>query len=160
MIEAGRYTGRVTGYAFGETNNGDDQLGIAVELFEDDRRVGELTWYGYFHTDKSFTQTMKTLRVGLGWAGEDITNLDEIVGAECVGVVAHEDYEGETKVRLAFINAPGGVAIAKPLDDGRKASLRERVKARILSGGAPAPRPRVQPQTTGAVDMGSDDIPF
>lgn len=161
MIDAGRYTGRVTGYAFGETGNGDDQLGISVELFDEHQRsLGEYTWYGYFHTEKSFAQTMKTLKVGLGWQGDDVTNLDEVVGVEVSGVIAHETYEGETKARLAFINAPGGVAIAKPLDEGRKASLRDKVRARILSGGAPDARPRAQPAADPNHGLGDDRPPF
>lgn len=190
MIDPGIYRGKAKSYGFGETRNGKDELAVLFELYtitdgQPGDFVGNLTRRFYF-SGGAMDITLKDLRT-LGWEGEDVTELDAIVDEDAPwvdAVVRHEEYtnnEGETKTsaKIAFINPAGGdVFVHKELDDGRKESLKNRVRARLLKSGAakPAskakgrskgkgkssPEPPVNSSSWSNNDFGSydDDLPF
>ena len=175
-ITVGVHRVRATACALGQASTGKEQIGIELTFLD----VGNetLTWYGYF-TDASLDITLKALRA-LGWAGDDLEELDDVPDASAVlpseaqAVVQEDYYEGEARLRVAFINqAGGGVRLKQRLDPSKKRALADRMKARILrlenDGKAPkpAPAPASQPEmkATGtdgipATGPDDDDIPF
>lgn len=171
-IKPGTYRATAKSCGLGETKNGNPQICVEIELVDRDGVVlGNLPWYGYF-TDDGFPIAFRALRA-LGWQGNDIGELDDcdcskLLPNEGEAVVRLDEYEGQERVRVAFINAAGeGVRLAKRLDPAGKAKLAERLKARILlleqQGGArrAAPKPAAQATgTDGKFSPDDDDIPF
>lgn len=148
MIPAGKYIGTPVGAALGTTSSGKEQIAIQFEFIDP---VGErLTWYGYF-TDAAFERTIEQLRA-CGWTG---SSLDEFaadhlpagVDRQVELVVQHEEYQGKTQVRLAFVNSIGaGLALKSAMDAGQARAFAAKMKGRIaaLSGGVP---PAARPQS-------------
>ena len=146
MIPAGKYIGTPVGAALGTTSTGKEQIAVQFEFLDP---AGErLTWYGYF-TDAAFERTIESLRT-CGWTG---SSLDEFAGEKLPAgvnhqvelVVQHEEYEGKTQVRIAFVNSiGGGLALKSAMDANQARAFAAKMKGRIaaLSGGIPpAARP-------------------
>ena len=151
MIPAGKYIGTPVSAALGLTSTGKEQIAIQFELLDP---VGErLTWYGFF-TDAAFERTIESLRA-CGWTG---SALDEFAGEKLPAgvdhqvelVVQHEEYQGKTQVRIAFVNSIGaGLALKSAMDATQARAFAAKMKGRIaaLSGGVPpAARPRAVPK--------------
>ena len=153
MIPAGNYIGTPVSAALGYTQGGKEQIAVLFELLEP---AGErLTWYGYF-TEKTFDRTIESLRA-CGWTG---SALDEFAGEAMPAgfdhqvelVVKHEEYNGKTLARIAFVNTVGaGVALKSAMDGAQARAFAAKMKGRIaaLSGGVPPAAPKATPKANG-----------
>jgi hypothetical protein len=151
VIPAGKYIGTPVSAALGLTSSGKEQIAIQFEFLDP---AGErLTWYGFF-TDAAFDRTIESLRA-CGWTG---SSLDEFAGEKLPAgvdhqvelVVQHEEYQGKTQVRIAFVNSIGaGLALKSAMSHDQARSFAAKMKGRIaaLSGGVPpAARPKAVPR--------------
>lgn len=130
MLSVGKFLAIPTGAALGETSKGDPQVVVSFDVPEQGETA---TWYGFF-TEKTERRTIETLRY-CGWIGDDITDLSSIGGDPSVRVeldVGADTYEGKTRARVNWVNRPGGIALAKPLDAGKKSMLANRIKGLVL----------------------------
>lgn len=179
MIPAGKYIGTPVSAALGFTSGGKEQIAVQFEFLDP---AGEkLTWYGYF-TDAAFDRTIESLRA-CGWTG---SSLDEFSADHLPAgfanqvelVVQHEEYQGKTQVRIAFVNSIGsGVALKSAMDAAQARAFAAKMKGRIaaLSGGIPpakvapkaVPRPRPAPapaavpqEVLDAQENDHIDVPF
>jgi len=68
--------------------------------------IGNL-WLTY----KCMKQTVKTLQEAFSWKGHNITDFNEpiLVGKKCQIVCEEEEYQGEMRWAIVFINRPGGL---------------------------------------------------
>ncbi len=149
MIAEGTYRARAVpaSVQWGVSKNDNEQVAVQFAFIDaDDNDTGDaLTWVGFF-TEKTSQRTLESLRYA-GWMGNDITDLKGLGSVPVEVVVKHEQYEGETQVRIAWINRPGGGAFKfeKPMDDTGKRKLAARLKAMAASvptvGAAPAKKP-------------------
>lgn len=83
----------------------------------------ETTWIGHF-TDKTADRSIESLQ-NMGWKGDDLSELADLDAAACVRllpdtvqiVMSVEQYEGETQLKVLWVNKPGAGAFAfkKPL---------------------------------------------
>lgn len=160
MIPEGRWEAVPAGAALGETKTGKDQLGIAFDIPALDRSI---TGYFYF-TEDTAKRTMQALRT-CGWVGDDLCDLSS-VGTDpelrVQLVIKHEEYEGKWQAKVAFVNPTGGVALQKPLDQGRKVALAQRMRGLAMetaksAAQRQAPRGNGAAPVTGHLD---DDVPF
>jgi hypothetical protein len=157
MIPAGKYIGTPVSAALGFTSSGKEQIAVQFEFLDP---AGEkLTWYGYF-TDAAFDRTIESLRA-CGWTG---SSLDEFsadhlpagFGNQVELVVQHEEYQGKTQVRIAFVNSiGGGVALKSAMDAAQARAFAAKMKGRIaaLTGGVPPaakPAPKAVPKARPA----------
>lgn len=164
MIPEGRWDAVPTGAVLGETKGGKEQLGIGFDIPALERSI---TGYFYF-TEDTAKRTMSALRT-CGWQGDDLLDLSS-VGADpelrVQVVIKHEEYEGKWQAKVAFVNPQGGVAIAKPLDHGKKLALAQRMRGLAMeSAKSAAVRQASAPKAgngaapvTGHLD--DADIPF
>jgi hypothetical protein len=126
MISAGNYEGKAVkgGVQFGETNNGNLQIAINMELFDaQNNSVGEMTTFLYF-SEASQVHSYERLRL-LGWKGtgpDDIDKLDDIftnkVPCRVSAPEAFTDKDGSKKMgqpKLEIITG-GTVTLSKPVD--------------------------------------------
>jgi hypothetical protein len=164
------YRAKATSWAFGMTQGGKQQLGVAFDVLEEGVPDQEkrLAWYGSF-SDAAFDRTIESLRI-LGWEGEDLTELDEggpgrLDVNEVSLVVEDEEYpegSGQWTVKVQFVNKPGGGAVVKnrmaPEDvKSFAAQMRGKIRALNASQGKatapvgqqrqPQPRPAPAPRS-------------
>jgi hypothetical protein len=149
----GRFRAKAKTWDFGESEKGTEQIAVDFEIVDGDERGRRITWYGYF-TEKTEERTIESLRI-CGWVGDDISGIVDLPN-EVELVIEPETYEGKTRSRVKWVNRAGGLALKTRLDEGRKASLAERLRGRIaavdqkLAASAPA----------GAGAEPKGDVPF
>jgi hypothetical protein len=165
-MKAGTYNATLTALAFGRSDTGTDQVGLAFDCEgADGEPAGSITAYRYF-TEKAMDFAIADLQT-LGWKGDSLSELMgdppavSLLGAKAELKIQMEEYKGESRPRVLFINAPGGgVRMKNALDAAGATSLAQRVRARMLlkkqSGGAPMKATG----TDGAPPVDPDDIPF
>jgi hypothetical protein len=154
MIEAGTYTAVAVDAEFGESAKAKTPqifIGFRITGPEGSTAVGqEVSYYGYF-TDGSNKYTIDAMR-NAGWTGDftDISSLKDSTH-ECQLVIEHEDYDGKTQVKVAWVNVAGRAKTsAKPMGDKDKKKFAAKMNnvLKQLEGKQKDPR-----------DM-TDDVPF
>lgn len=162
-----RYSARAVAGDLGETKAGQPQVAINFEITEGEQRGERAPWYGHF-TDKTTESTILALRV-CGWRGDDLADLSGISDNEVEIVVEPEkDLEGNDRIKVRWVNAPGGVALAKKLDEPKKASFAAMMRGQIVAataklnaeGKIPAASKAAPAKSGGASAGADDDIPF
>lgn len=161
MIDPGKYRARAVEWGIGEAGTGTMQVGVVFELL-DFEPVEYITWYGFL-SDRALEYTLKDLRT-LGWQGADITELDNNGGGldqrEVQITVVHEEYNGQIKAKVRWINSAGGVAMSQRVTGDKLAAFAAGLKGKILAL-EPGRRPQ-PPAGRGAAPVArpNDDIPF
>ncbi len=144
---------------FGRAKTGSEQIALTFALVDDSGRVDHgatIDWVGSFANDKSTEITIKALRA-CGWTGNDLTDLRGINDLEVELDVQLEEYQGEQRLRVRWVNKPGGgrIKFADELDQRSRQALAARLKQRAAAiaptGGQRAP---------GRPSAGGDNIPF
>jgi hypothetical protein len=129
MIPAGNYTAKATGsFDFGTSTGGTEQVAVEVEILEGPEAGRCMTWFGFF-TDKTTERTVESLRL-LGWQGDDITKLEELGSRRVSIVVEHEEYQGQVRAKIQWVNRLGGlgVKLKAPMDDAARRKFAARMK--------------------------------
>lgn len=139
---------------------------IPVKIKEDgDQKDREIVWRGYL-TAGAFDNTIKTLTKAFGWDGdiEALTegSVDPFTGKECQVVCEEEEYNGEARIKIRWLNSvlPAGEKLDR---DKLKALAKLSKKAKSVAKTtledsdeevwAPAPADKSKPEE-------NDDIPF
>lgn len=163
------YLARACACFFGVTSNGNQQVGVTFTIVDNADHGGQtITWVGFF-TEKTTARTIESLQ-HMGWAGDDLSELENLDAVGCERllpnpvelVCAPETYEGDTTLRVSWVNRMGGGRFAfKDKLEGRelktfaaqmKASIRAAKGAR--NGSKPDPHPNAPSSST------DDDLPF
>lgn len=143
--------GKAVEWELGYSKTGNEQIGVRFEFLDGDR--GSITWYGYF-TDKAWLYTVENLKT-CGWDGKSLAALDGMGTREVELVLVEDNYDGTPRLKVKYINAPGGggLAMKMPMTANERRSFAERMQARM--GGRPsAPPPAPTPARP------DDDLPF
>ncbi len=128
MIEAGSFLSKaVSPIAWQQSTTGkSDQVSVRVQLLEGKDAGQVIVWRG-FMSDKAIERTLEALE-NMGWDGESDDSVKS--GTTFVSVVQHEEYEGQTRARIAFINDPaGGGGNYEPMPEAAKSAAKARLKA-------------------------------
>jgi hypothetical protein len=154
----GIYRARVTQWALGKTDKGNEQVVMEFDFLDDGFVGTRMSWYGYF-TEKGLPITLKALRT-CGWHGSDLADLSGVEINEVSLTVENETYEGKTRPKIKWVNAVGGFNLKAPLAADEAKAFGARMKGAVLafdkSEGKPAPKPNAKPKGTSI----TDDIPF
>lgn len=162
LYPEGRVPARCVEWALTETNSGAPQVFLRFKALDGSEPP---PYFGSF-SEKALVHTLKALRA-CGWTGADVTTLDDahcgLDANEVSLVVAHEVYEGVTRAKTKWVNAPG--AALTPLDPAKKASFAAQLKGQILAleqgkPSAPAPKPNGKPAAPPPGHPADADIPF
>jgi hypothetical protein len=125
---------------------------IVQFIIEEGERAGTtLPWYGYF-TEKTEANTMKSLRV-CGWSGNDLSDLSGISDNLVQIVVADEEYNGQIREKVRWVNKFGSMAVKGKMTDEQKKQFAQRMRGLAMS------LPAEKEQTT-ITNISSDDLPF
>lgn len=154
-MNAGHQKARAREWALGRAGTGTEQVAVDFELVE----TGEhITWYGSL-SDKAFDRTIESLR-HCGWEGDDLSDLAGLNTNEVSLDIDWDDYNGERRLRVNWVNRPGGVALKDQMSNDEARAFALRMKSRIASiGKTPKPRqPAAAPKKPPT--NGNDDLPF
>lgn len=147
------FRARATGpqdVTFGRSSNGNDQIAVVFEITEGDRAGQRMTWTGTF-TEKATAITMRALRAA-GWATDDLTDMSGIGDKDVDLAVGVEEYEGEVRERIRWVNEPGGgkFAFKQPVEGHDLKALAARVKGEAVASRLPAGTTHAAPAAGGA----------
>lgn len=135
-FEVGTHPATVKSVQFGTSKKGTATIAISFE-----GEGGHGVWYGYF-TEKGTNGIRKTVTaLGTRWNEEDDATVDIaalqtfLVGREAVLVVEmDDDLDGNPRPRIRWVNAPGGGALANPMDDAELANFAAQFKLKAQGG--------------------------
>jgi len=169
-MKAGTYRARAVEGALGFTGEGAPQVAVAFVILGGDCDGEQLTWYGYF-TEKTEKRTLESLRV-CGWKGDDLSDLAGLSDEEVSIVVKEDVYQGETRMKIAWVNRPGGLVMKARMNPEEAKRFAKQMMGAIVAArsgapqqsmgknGASAPRQSV---AAGGVPFDlkeDDDIPY
>jgi hypothetical protein len=162
----GTFRAKATSGQLCETKEQKPQVGVELELLEDDHKGKRVGWFGQLSSDASFEFTVKALRAA-GWTGDDLSAIS-FDGRECSIVIEEEQYDqdGVTKTssKVKYINPIGGLQVKAPMSTDRAKAFAAQMKGKVLAHNA-----RTGTTTSSAngaapavaKQLGqSDDIPF
>ena len=129
----GRYRARGVQAALGKTSKGGEQVAVEFQVYDAEGVPGEsITWYGYF-TEKTFERTIESLRL-CGWTGNDLSDLSGVDANEVSLTIENEEYNGTTRSKVQWVNAPGaGLTLKEQLSPEEATSFAQRMKGRIVA---------------------------
>lgn len=166
-MQSGTYIARAVDIDMGFAETGTPQYAVVFKI-ED---TGEhITWYG-FMTEKTAERTLESLRY-CGWRGMDPGAIEIEDLPEQVEIVVEEDeYNGNVRYRVRWVNQPGRRAVLKQrMDDKQRRSFGERfkglaMKLKPIDASAPVVQAHVAKRgDNGARGQGpaipEDDLPF
>jgi hypothetical protein len=119
ISEAGKYRARciddVSNIRWGMSKNGIPQLALTFALTDDEGRTTDTTIDGAFSLDEkknakgtsAYSITEKALRI-CGWRTGSLDDLSGINDNEVELDVQWEEYNGESRLRIKWVNKPGG----------------------------------------------------
>lgn len=155
ITEAGKYLARAIPESvdLGSSKNGTEQISVQFVLLDaTDHGPTDsiITWIGNFANAKGMEITAKALKA-CGWRGDlnDMTGIDEkVVELD----VQWDEYQGQRRLRVKWINVPGagGIVFKDKIEGSAKASLAAKMAAFMKSRGEEVS------DATGKVD----DLPF
>lgn len=162
--------GRAQEWAYGRTSQGHTQIAVAFAILDGEHAGRTLTWFGHF-TEKTVDRTLDSLR-HCGWDGDDPSDLTGLDRNEVQLVIDDEEYNGQTRTKIQFVNRLGGLALKDQLSPDEVRAFAARLRGRAVAhkqkyGGQPAaPKTSSRAGYPGDNDSGDngwpgdDDIPF
>lgn len=129
-ITPGRYRARAVDHKFGKTSKGTDQVLVTFEVTQDEHKGHRFYWYGFF-SEKTIDRTLESLE-HCGWDGKGFKDMSSLRKNEVELTVENETNEGETYLRVRWVNRLGGGGVKEELDAAGISALEERCQAAIL----------------------------
>lgn len=185
LLDVGTYRARAVNAWFGYTSvKGTEMVTVTFEIIEGDWQGQTIDWQGYF-TEKTYQRTIAALRT-MGWQGSDLRDLSGIDANDVAIVVGHEEYNGNLRARVQWVNpveGGGKIGMQGAMDEAQLADFAERMKGAIMladqdagrvpkasaarqappRGAAPAkaaPRGQARPTAKPAPEPQDDEIPW
>jgi hypothetical protein len=132
MRKLGTYKARAINSVLGVAGTGTEQIVVTFEITQDGPRKGEQhAWYGFF-TDATTSRTLDSLE-SAGWDGDSLEKPQGLGRIECEIVLGEEEYNGETKVRIQWVNKPGGGGVKNVMSPEEAKSFNERMRGEIAA---------------------------
>ena len=137
-MKAGRYKAKATAHELGESKQGNPQLAVEFEVTDGPEKGQKITWWGHFTAAAAPYTKEKMQACDPSWDGRDIDTFAPEGHAVSI-MVKEETYNGETSLKVAFIDPPGGggLGAAKKLEPTKAAAVKRGINA--LLAGRPAP---------------------
>ncbi len=104
-IKAGTYISKASVWGLSETKSGAEQFAIEFPVTDEHGETHVLTYFGSF-SEKAEKHTLKALRA-CGWVGNDLSKVNDLPN-EVQLVVENEEYEGEWRTKIKWVNSIGG----------------------------------------------------
>lgn len=158
VTEPGKYLARARGpecVQFGVAKTGTEQIAIEFDVLDPETHNptgATMQWIGSFANEKSMEITAKALRA-CGWQGDDIEDMRGIDANVVELDVQWDTYDGKQRLRVKWVNRPGGGLVFKDkLDGGKKKAVSARLRGFLAREDQKAP--------PALGKTGTDDDPF
>jgi hypothetical protein len=161
-----KYLARAIACSLGVSSKGNYQIGVTVSVVDNQEFDGaEITWIGHF-TEKTEDRTIESLQ-HFGWKGDNMEELQDLDAEGCVRLLPDaveivcdvETYDGETQLKVKWINKPGAgrFAFKDKLEGSTLKSFAAQMRGKLHSAnnGARSTKP-AHPNAPG----NKDTIPF
>lgn len=114
MVAAGKYLAKIKSYGIGSTKDGKEKLDVLF-VFKDEMGSEQTLWWSGYFSEKALPITAKALlTMGLK-DGAKYNNLGEGPDSGLLEMdrdveidVKHEEFNGKTTAKIAWVNRPGG----------------------------------------------------
>jgi len=162
-MKNGTHKARATAIKFGYTSNSTEQAAISLEITEGEAQGESIAYYAYF-SEKAQGYSIAALRA-LGWTGDDLSAVEIAdLPSEVQIVVDSEEYKGETRQKVKWVNALGaGVASCKnKMTPAQRAEFGARMRGNCVET-ATTKTTAAKPVATTPVSAkltDKDDLPF
>lgn len=151
-----KYLARAEQWGLGETSTGKEQVAVSFKILTPDADIKSIAWHGYF-TPQALDRTIESLRI-CGWEGNDLSDLRGFDKNEVALVIDDEDYNGETRAKVKWINrAGGGLALKTPLSGDKLKAFALSMVGQIRGLDTKAQKPRSSASPPPLTD---DDVPW
>src|SRR6516165_3374876 len=100
LIPEGTYRATVVEADMGKAGTGIRQLAILFEITRGLYEARRYAWYGFLNTRGNARRTAQVMQT----CGYDGRSMRSMLGTEVDIVVRHEDFRGDTRARVAFVN--------------------------------------------------------
>lgn len=141
---------------FGESQTGTPFIRIPLVVTSGDQKGATIVWYGYL-TSAALDKTVKRLCEVFGWNGDlDALNDGKATFANkpCQIETESEDYQCKTRIKVKWLNAPGG--LAKPMPKEKVTALLTKLRSASLA----AALPEAATTTDTPPDFDESGVPF
>ncbi len=126
----GTYRSKLISKDYSEAKTGTVQLVLGFEVTQEGEQKGN-TITGFFPcTENSMGYTVEKMRA-LGWKGVDLDDLSTLGTEEADIVVKQETYNGETKLKVAFVNKIGATVVSS-LDADKRKAFAQRMRSIVV----------------------------
>lgn len=127
----GTYNARGVDAQLGMASTGSEQVAVELEITDEGFAGQRITWFGYF-TEQTQQRTFESLRL-LGWEGDDLSDLRGIDRNPVRVVLENDTYDNKTRLKVRWINGPGGIALKTPLTGDQARAFAARMKAAAVA---------------------------
>ena len=157
------YKATITGHGFAESKNTHTpsiKFSLKATFDLDAQQTCEKTFYAdLWLSDKAIENTCKTLR-DIGFQGDNMGDLNDtqcLVDTEVEITTENDEYNGETRERVKFMNAAGSFAKrgVKPMDENHAKAIAAKYSMYLRNAKKKTPS-----QTKPNVVEGDDDLPW
>jgi hypothetical protein len=133
MLAEGKYRARAVEWSqvTQHEKTGNEEIRALFEIADGELKGQTITWRGYF-TEGTAERTVESLRY-MGWAGDDITDIQGLSANEVQIVIKHEEWEGKMQAKVAWVNRANNVYMGTPMDAARKTAFANRMKGLVVS---------------------------
>lgn len=141
------------------SKKGTQQCAVCFEILRGPQAGQKVTWIGYF-TDATIERTLNALRI-CGFEGDDVSSFPgQSPENEVSIVVEHEEYDGKVRVKVAWVNEPGGggMKMANPFDDKALRKFGAQLKGTLKAMPAVKTKKAVREEPTEAPSSVADDM--
>jgi len=128
-LKSGTFEAKVKDYGVTKTRKGDPMAMVRFEIVDADGDGHNITWYGTFSSEKAAEITCEALAV-CGWttknpadlakgSGSGVLDEDKIISL----TIASDTYEGKTRMKVKYVNPPGGGSFRNQMDHGEAVQM-------------------------------------
>lgn len=151
MMTPGRYTVKAIDAALCEASTGTPQVEVVFQVTEGECIGETISWFGFL-TDAALPYTLRSLRF-TGFEGNDLSDLESVGSQECSITVKEDTWEGETRLKVEWVNDLGGIR-SKAMSDPANFAKQMMAKIAALEAG--------QKPKEASLDevLQNDDVPF
>jgi hypothetical protein len=145
-LKPGTFRARATAAVLAESGNGNPQIAISFQILDEAFAGSTIPYYGSFSKNLGkgkktpFQRTIEALRL-CGWEGDDLSDLSTVTANEVSLVLDFEEFEGEKKLKVKWVNAPGGVAVKNPMNEVQAKGFAARMRGEIIAASKKIAKP-------------------
>lgn len=127
----GTFRGKAVNWQFGKAKTGTEQIVVQFEMLDGPAKGERHSWYGPFG-ERSTQRTLESLE-HCGWDGESLIDLKGMGTKEVELACGEDDYNGEKRIRINWVNAVGGgMAMHETMSKDQVSAFNSRMRGEIL----------------------------